>query len=172
MIKATVAPLYPGFAPAVNVDGRMLTGETNHHQKAAALADAKSIIERVKHAALPPEGAITPFGRIFEWAGERKLLDKGTLQAQVIKLMEEVGELAKAVLEGDRDGVVDALGDVQIVLQIAALIGGYDLDLCLLAALDEIEGREGETIDGTFIKKKKPHYANPPAICQGRTDRT
>jgi len=41
------------------------------------------------------------FGPIRDWAENRGLYEKGDIKTQFIKLQEEVGELAKAILKND-----------------------------------------------------------------------
>ena len=61
------------------------------------------------------------FENIRQWADERGLYDAGDPKTQLIKLQEEMGELAKATLEKDHDEVVDAIGDMVVVLTNLAL---------------------------------------------------
>lgn len=89
---------------------------------------------------------------ILEWAEPKGLLNPDFAPKQFIKLVEEVGELANAMLKGNKAEQVDALGDIQVVLNILAEQLGFDLDECLKSAYDEIKNRTGKTIDGTFIK--------------------
>ena len=56
------------------------------------------------------------FEFIRNWAQKRGILQTGDVKTQVCKLQEEVGELASAVLENDREAVGDAIGDIVIVL--------------------------------------------------------
>jgi hypothetical protein len=54
------------------------------------------------------------FENIRQWANDRGIYDKGDTKTQLIKLQEEMGELAKATLEKDHDEVVDAIGDMVV----------------------------------------------------------
>lgn len=89
---------------------------------------------------------------ILEWAKPKGLLNPDFSPKQFIKLVEEVGELANAMLKGNKAEQIDALGDIQIVLNILAEQLGFDLDECLKSAYEEIKNRTGKTINGTFIK--------------------
>ena len=51
------------------------------------------------------------FDLIRSWANERGIYDKGNSQTQYVKLMEEAGELAAALLNDDKPEIVDAIGD-------------------------------------------------------------
>lgn len=59
---------------------------------------------------------IKEFDPIRQWAYLRGLYKTGDVKTQLVKLQEEVGELAKAILEDNRHDVVDAIGDCVIVL--------------------------------------------------------
>ena len=89
---------------------------------------------------------------ILEWAKPKGLLNPDFAPKQFIKLVEEVGELANAILKDNKAEQIDALGDIQIVLNILAEQLGFDLDECLKSAYEEIKNRTGKTINGTFIK--------------------
>ena len=56
------------------------------------------------------------FDLIRTWARERGLYDKGDTKTQFCKLMEEAGELGRAVLKDDDKEFVDAIGDMVVVL--------------------------------------------------------
>ena len=96
------------------------------------------------------------------WATERGLYEKGDPTTQMVKLMEEVGELAKGLLKNDVDQIVDGIGDAVVVLiNLTELVNrkyseetgvALDLDFCLGVALDEIKHRKGKMINGTFVK--------------------
>jgi NTP pyrophosphatase (non-canonical NTP hydrolase) len=89
---------------------------------------------------------------ILEWAKPKGLLNPDFAPKQFIKLVEEVGELANAILKDNKAEQIDALGDIQVVLNILAEQLGFDLDECLKSAYEEIKNRTGKTINGTFIK--------------------
>lgn len=62
------------------------------------------------------------FEPIREWAAQKGILDKGDPKTQTLKLLEEAGELAKAIINNDTNEVIDAIGDCVVVLtNIAAL---------------------------------------------------
>lgn len=57
---------------------------------------------------------------ILEWAKERDLLHKENATNQRLKLIEECGELASAILKNKIDEQKDAIGDIFVVLVILA----------------------------------------------------
>ena len=95
------------------------------------------------------------FERVRNWAFERGLYEKGDPKTQYIKLQEEAGELAKAILNKDQDEIVDALGDCAVVLINLSHLCGYTLEHCMDLAWDEIKDRKGKMNNGTFIKEKQ-----------------
>ena len=92
------------------------------------------------------------FEHIREWARERGIYDKGDVKTQLIKLQEEVGELAKSVLENNEAEIVDAIGDSVVVLTNLAHLSGVDIETCIEQAYDEISERKGSMVNGTFVK--------------------
>ena len=92
------------------------------------------------------------FGLIRDWAEERGIYDKGDAKTQLIKLYEESGELAQALLKEDRDGIIDAIGDSVVVLTNLAKLVGTDIETCIQSAYDEISNRTGKMVNGTFQK--------------------
>ncbi|MBU7558880.1 MazG-like family protein [Levilactobacillus brevis] len=89
---------------------------------------------------------------IEAWAKNRGL-DKTSSDKQLIKLVEEVGELAEAHNKEWRDKQIDSLGDIFVVLTIYALQNGLRIDDCVKEAYNTIKDRDGKIIDGVFVKK-------------------
>lgn len=94
------------------------------------------------------------FEPIREWATERGLIQKGDAKTQYIKLQEEAGELAKAILKANEEEFVDAIGDCVVVLTNLAAIKGYSIEECINSAYQEIKNRRGKMVAGTFVKEK------------------
>ena len=92
------------------------------------------------------------FNQIRYWAKSRGLFDKGDAKTQYIKLQEEAGELAKALLKDDEEEVIDAIGDMVVVLTNLAHIKGVSIERCIACAYDVINKRTGKMINGTFVK--------------------
>ena len=89
---------------------------------------------------------------IEAWAKNRGL-DKTSSDKQLIKLVEEVGELAEAHNKEWRDKQIDSLGDIFVVLTIYALQNGLRIDDCVREAYNTIKDRDGKIIDGVFVKE-------------------
>ncbi len=92
------------------------------------------------------------FNRIRTWAETRGLYDKGDPMVQYVKLQEEAGELAKALLKDDQPEVIDAIGDMVVVLTNLAHQRGVYIEECIQTAYDVINKRTGKMINGTFVK--------------------
>jgi NTP pyrophosphatase (non-canonical NTP hydrolase) len=92
------------------------------------------------------------FKLIRDWADQRGLYKKGNTITQYVKLQEEAGELAKALLENNHDEINDAIGDMVVVLTNLAHLHGTDIETCIAKAYDEIKSRKGKMINGTFVK--------------------
>ena len=90
--------------------------------------------------------------KVLEWAADKGLLTSGNQRNQLIKLFEELGELSGAMLKNNEEEVIDALGDIQVVLIILADQLLLDLDECLESAYNVIKDRTGKKVNGIFIK--------------------
>ena len=92
------------------------------------------------------------FDLIRDWAATRGLYQQGNPHTQYVKLQEEAGELAKALLKNDQPEIVDAIGDMVVVLTNLAHLQGYDIEHCIDEAYKVIATRTGKMINGTFVK--------------------
>ena len=87
------------------------------------------------------------------WAKEKGIYDKGDSKTQYVKLMEEAGELAKALLKADKPEIIDAIGDMVVVLTNLAKLENLLIEDCVVSAYDVIKNRKGKMIGGTFVKE-------------------
>jgi len=92
------------------------------------------------------------FDLIRNWAATRGLYDEGNSHTQYVKLQEEAGELAKALLKNDKPEIIDAIGDIVVVLTNLAHLEGYDIEYCIDEAYKVIAARTGKMVNGTFVK--------------------
>jgi len=99
-------------------------------------------------------GTLNPshFDLIREWAETRGLYNEGDPKTQTLKLMEEAGEICRAVLKKDEPEIIDGIGDCVVVLTNLAYLCGTSIEECIKAAYDEIKGRSGKMVNGTFKK--------------------
>jgi len=96
--------------------------------------------------------APSQFDLIREWADERGLYEHGDPKTQALKLVEEVGEIARAVLKDDIDEVIDGIGDAVVVLTNLAELHDVSIEECIASAYDVISKRTGKMVNGTFKK--------------------
>jgi len=92
------------------------------------------------------------FQLIRDWADKRGLYDEGDTKTQYCKLIEEAGELGRAILKDNHAEFVDAIGDMVVVLTNMAMLGGTSIETCIDAAYNEIKDRKGGMKNGTFVK--------------------
>ena len=92
---------------------------------------------------------------VIKWAKERDLVHEKNAPFQMMKVTEEIGELAAAVSRKNRDETIDAIGDSFVTLIILSAQLGLNPKDCLLSAYNEIQNRKGKTVDGTFIKDEE-----------------
>jgi NTP pyrophosphatase (non-canonical NTP hydrolase) len=94
------------------------------------------------------------FDDIRQWAKDKGIYKSGDARTQFVKLMEEAGELAQAILKNDEPEVIDAIGDMVVVLTNLAELRGYSIEKCIDSAYDVIKSRQGKMVNGTFVKQE------------------
>ena len=62
---------------------------------------------------------------VMQWAEDKNIDKYDNRQAQMLKVIEEVGETASAILKDDRDAVIDGIGDSLVTLIILSIQMGY-----------------------------------------------
>jgi NTP pyrophosphatase (non-canonical NTP hydrolase) len=113
-----------------------------------------NVKDNVKENCLKDDTGCERFDLIRNWAAVRGIYDNGDNKTQYVKLMEEAGELAKALLKDDKPEIIDAIGDMVVVLTNLAHLEGLDIEDCIDSAYKEIADRKGKMINGTFVKDK------------------
>lgn len=78
---------------------------------------------------------------IKKWAIDR-YLNNGDQRAQMIKLMEDVGELANGINKSKPDSIIDSMVDIYVVLVFLCMQLGLDINDCIKADYEEIKGRK------------------------------
>jgi NTP pyrophosphatase (non-canonical NTP hydrolase) len=86
------------------------------------------------------------------WANQRGIYEHGDTKTQSLKLVEEVGEICRAILKEDHDEVVDGIGDAVVVLTNLAELQGVSIEKCINVAYNTISQRSGKMVNGTFKK--------------------
>ena len=93
---------------------------------------------------------------ITQWADDKGILVSDNIPQQTMKVMEELGETAGAILKQKKtEDVIDGIGDILVTVIILSKQLGLDPTECLEHAWNEIKDRKGKTIDGTFIKEEE-----------------
>ena len=123
--------------------------------KAELISHSRAIGSNETYQDLENKKSTTVFSRfqdIRDWAEERGLYDKGDTKTQFCKLMEEAGELGRAVLKDNQAAFIDAIGDMVVVLTNLAELSELRIEDCIDSAYNEISNRKGKMINGTFVK--------------------
>lgn len=91
--------------------------------------------------------------QVIEWARQRKILRYSDAQTQLLKTVEEVGELASALVRGDQAAIADAYGDILVTLIVGSRLADVSLVVALERAYEEIKDRKGSLNEhGVFVK--------------------
>ena len=111
---------------------------------------------KTRTGALSPAGMqerkVNHFDLIRNWAEQRGLYNEGDPKTQTLKLMEEAGEICRAVLKKDEPEIIDGIGDCVVVLTNLAHLCDTSIEECIEAAYNEIKDRKGKMDNGTFKK--------------------
>jgi len=91
--------------------------------------------------------------RVAQWAKDRNLIEGSNPRWQMTKLFEECEELSHALQDDDKPEIIDAIGDIQVVLAVMCAQLGLDIDQCREVAWNEIKDRRGKMVDGVFVKE-------------------
>lgn len=89
---------------------------------------------------------------IKEWAVVRDL-HRADPNKQMLKLVEELGELAEGMAKDKFGDVKDAIGDIYVVLTILSMQMDINVEDCIQLAYNEIKDRKGKMINGVFVKE-------------------
>ena len=89
---------------------------------------------------------------VVGWAADKDILKKENAPKQLLKVLEEVGETAGALLKSKDEEIKDGIGDSFVTLIILAKQLGLTPSQCLESAWNEIKDRTGKTVNGVFVK--------------------
>ena len=89
--------------------------------------------------------------KVSQWHHDRNLIEGATSKDQVLKLIQEVGELSDSVCK--QQDVKDDIGDCLVILINIAEREKTTLEDCLAVAYEDIKDRKGKMIDGIFVKE-------------------
>ena len=100
-----------------------------------------------------PEPTLSLFiDNVIQWHIDRNLIEGSTDKDQVLKLMQELGELSDSVCKGK--DIKDDIGDMLVVMLNIVTRNGVTLSECLARAWDDIKDRKGKMVDGIFVKEE------------------
>ena len=91
---------------------------------------------------------------IANWAEEKGLLNPEFAPKQFMKIVEELGELASAIIKDDQDNEIDSVGDLLVTIIILAYQRNISLKYALNVAYNEIKDRKGKMVGGSFVKEE------------------
>jgi NTP pyrophosphatase (non-canonical NTP hydrolase) len=89
---------------------------------------------------------------IEQWHEDRNLIAGSTDKDQVLKLVQELGELSDSVCK-EKD-MRDDLGDMLVVMINIMKRNNITIEECLQKAYDDIKDRKGRMVDGIFVKEE------------------
>jgi hypothetical protein len=101
-----------------------------------------------------PESLDSLVAKCTSWSEARLIFNNGRRETQMLKLIEEIGELASSIAKNR--SVADDIGDALVVLNNLAIMSGLTLQECLAAAYADIKDRKGHINSaGVFIKAEE-----------------
>lgn len=90
--------------------------------------------------------------KVINWHKDRNLIDGSDDKSQVLKLVQEVGELSDSVCKDEC--LLDDIGDMLVVMINICERNHVELKDCLSAAYMDIKDRKGKMVDGVFVKNE------------------
>jgi NTP pyrophosphatase (non-canonical NTP hydrolase) len=134
------------FKVGDDLSERLKAADEVQRQQSAALLRAASEIERL--------GVMRDLiDAVVQWAMDRRIIPNSNPQAQLLKCMSELGELADATLKKNEQEIMDGVGDVIVTLILYSALQGIDIESCLSFAYHTIKDRKGTlTTEGVFVK--------------------
>ena len=93
---------------------------------------------------------------IQKWSCDVGIYEHSTVQAQALKAVSEMGELADAVIKHDLTALEDGIGDVIVCLVNVAYMSGIDVVDAFAKVTDEVTARKGRMVSGGAFVKDAP----------------
>jgi phosphoribosyl-ATP pyrophosphohydrolase len=92
--------------------------------------------------------------QIVRWGEARGIVANGTPHGQALKTAEEAQELIDAINAGDKQAIVDAIGDIGVTLIMQCALQDVNFTDCLYHAYEQIKDRKGfMNSAGIFVKE-------------------
>lgn len=89
---------------------------------------------------------------IEQWAIDRSLHNANP-RDQMLKVVEELGEVAEGMAKNDRVKTIDGIGDLYVTIVLLAMQQDLNIRQCINTAYNEIKDRKGKTVNGVFVKE-------------------
>ena len=121
--------------------------------------DMTDIEHLYQEAATKEELLEVKINRVLKWSNDRNIIGGSSLLTQYAKCQSEMGELADAILKGNKDEFEDAMGDAIVVLINLCAIANTSIGTCLDRAWGQIKDRKGVMFQGTFVKESDENYS-------------
>ena len=96
--------------------------------------------------------------KVNTWFEDRNLIEGSTDKDQVLKLMQDLGELSDHACKGE--DIRDDLGDMLVVMLNIMKRNNFTMEECLQIAYNDIKDRKGKMVDGIFVKESEEEEAN------------
>lgn len=90
--------------------------------------------------------------RVEQWHEDRNLILGSTDKDQVLKLMQELGELSDSICK--KECISDDIGDMLVIMINICKRNFITLEDCLKTAYNDIKDRKGKMVDGVFVKEE------------------
>ncbi len=90
---------------------------------------------------------------VTKWAQDRLIIEQSSVDKQLIKLLEEYAELVYAVESKSKEEIIDAIGDMVVVLTIISRMNNTTVEHCYESAYNEIKNRKGTIVNGLYVKE-------------------
>ena len=89
--------------------------------------------------------------KVGTWHHDRNLIEGSDDKTQVLKLLQELGELSDSICKGK--DIKDDIGDMLVVMINICMRNATSLNECLQYAYEDIKDRKGKMVDGVFVKE-------------------
>lgn len=90
--------------------------------------------------------------RYHQWARNNDM-DKVSVSNQLEKLEEEIGEVRKAIIDGNKGNIMGELGDVMFAnLGLMIKMNVFPIE-CMFQSLQKIEDRVYHVVDNQLVKE-------------------
>lgn len=91
--------------------------------------------------------------KIQIWSAS-KGLHEAQPEKQMLKVVEEIGEVAAGLARGNHEAIKDGIGDSFVTLIILCQQLRTTPEECLEMAYEAIKNRQGKTVNGIFVKQE------------------